>query len=225
MPIKSQKSNLTADVYDPEGTVVETIQLPKELFGNTIRPDLLAQAVKVYEANQHLGTKTTKTRGEVAGSTAKLYRQKGTGRARAGSRRAPHRVGGGLAFAHKPHNVKKVLPKKMKRLALLSALTLRWQDRAITFVTGLDALKPKTRIFANVLKSLPLSGKSVLLVIPSKSETVLRGVRNIPSVHLLAAPLLSPYELIGRDAVVVTKDAVAVMEKMWAEKGNRHATA
>lgn len=229
MPSKKRKAQdpqvenvpLTAPVYDTEGKVVETIELPGEFFARPVNTSLMAQAVKVYQANQHKGTAKTKTRGEVAGSTVKLYRQKGTGRARAGSRRAPQRVGGGVVFGPQPRDVSRGFPKRMRRGALFSALSSKWQDHAVTIVTGLEHVEPKTKQFAKALHALPMKGKRLLLVLPGKTETVVRGVRNLPHVDFLPAPLLSPYEVLRHDRVLLMKEALEVMKQTWGNKRER----
>ena len=225
MPAKQKATLLTAQVYNPQGEVVESVELPQDFFDQKVNSALLAQATKVYQANKHLGTVKTKTRGEVAGSTAKLYRQKGTGRARAGSKRAPQRVGGGLAFGPRPRSMQQSLPKKMRKAALVSALTSKWQERRITFVTGFEALEPKTKRFCNALGKLPLRQRPTLFVLPRKVDSVVRGMRNLEEVRLLPASILNSYDVLSAGSLIITKDALQTLAETWGKNkgGDSHA--
>src|SRR3989338_5152877 len=138
MPRKKLDKGLVAKVFDTKGALKKTIDLPKEIFGVQENNILLAQAVRVYLANQRQGTVSTKTRGEVAGSTRKIYRQKGTGRARHGSIRAPIFVHGGLVFGPKPRDYSMKFPKKMRKAALASALSSKVNDAQVKVVDGLE---------------------------------------------------------------------------------------
>ena len=152
--IKSGSARLRADVYNTQGKVVSKIGLPKEVFGAKVNNSLMAQAVRVYLANQRMGTASTKNRGEITGSTKKIWRQKGTGRARHGSRKAPIFVGGGVAFGPRTRDYSLKIPKKMKKAALFSALSFRQNNREIKVVTGLENISPKTKFMAQVIKKL-----------------------------------------------------------------------
>ena len=159
--------SLSASVYDIKGKVAGTVSLPSEIFGAKINDSLMSQAVRVYLANQRLGTVKTKDRGEVNKTTRKVWQQKGTGRARHGSRRAPIFVGGGLAFGPRPRDFSLSLSKKMKTLALFSALSSKLKDQELKIVKGLETLTPKTKLMAKVFENLGIeSKKRVLLVMP-----------------------------------------------------------
>lgn len=208
---KTTSGTLKADVYDLKGNVVESLSLPREVFGTKINKALLAQAVRVYLANQRQGTSSTKTRGEVQGSTRKIYRQKGTGRARHGGVRAPIFVHGGIAFGPKPRDFSLVLPKKMKKQALFAALSGKLKDGEIKFVSGLATITPKTKEMAGVLKGLSLDGKNkkVLLVTDKDTEVITRSVRNLDGVSFTAVSRLNTYDVLNHGTVVMMKESVA----------------
>src|SRR5882724_11511103 len=144
---KSDKKTLALDVYGLDGKVAEKVTVPAAIFGEKVNKTLLAQAVRVYLANKRQGNASTKTRGEVDGSTRKIYRQKGTGKARHGSVRAPIFVHGGVVFGPKPRDFSLSLPKKMKRKALFSALSAKLQGKELIVVSSLETITPKTKNF------------------------------------------------------------------------------
>lgn len=210
--IQKTKRSVKVDVVDTKGKVVESISLPAEIFAAKVNPTLMAQAVRVYLSNQRRGTAATKTRGEVDGSTRKIYRQKGTGRARHGSIRAPIFVGGGLVFGPKPRDYSMSLPRKMRRLALFSALTTKLNNGELKIVRGLEGIEPKTKVMFTVLKEVA-DGKnsSVLLVIPSEGKTVdnvTKAVRNIEGVSFLPANQLNTYEVLRAKHLIMMKGAI-----------------
>lgn len=211
---------LTVDVLDIKGKVAGTVTLPKEVFGATVNPTLMAQAVRVYLANQRKGTASTKTRGEITASTKKIWRQKGTGRARHGAVSAPIFVGGGIAFGPKPRDYSLHLPKKMKRKALASALTSKLHDGAIKFVDGLEKVEPKTKRMYETITAVIADGKGrnlakTLLVIPEKVESVERSARNIEGITIRPVNLLNAYEVLRSKTLIFMKDAAAKMEETW----------
>ena len=173
---------LIATVVDTKGKAKGKITLPKEAFGEPVNKQLIAQAVRVYLANQREGGASTKTRGQVRGSTRKIYRQKGTGRARHGNIRAPIFVGGGIVFGPVPHDFALSMPEKMKRKALAGALTSRYQEGNIFFVDGIEKLEPKTKYVAQMLEALSLTD-SVLLVVTATAHNIVRAARNIPEIR------------------------------------------
>ena len=189
--------------------------LPSEIFGAKINDSLMSQAVRVYLANQRQGTVKTKDRGEVNKTTKKIYQQKGTGRARHGSKRAPIFVGGGLAFGPRPRDFSLNLSKKMKTLALFSALSSKLKDNEIKIVKGLETVIPKTKIMAGVLKSLGIEDKRILLVMPKagkESESVYRASRNIEGVEILSANTLNAYRVLDNKLVLLMKDSIDVIK-------------
>jgi len=171
-------------------------------------------------AGRRTGTASTKTRGEVRGGGKKPYRQKGTGRARQGSRVAPHYRGGGVVFGPHPRSYEQKLPKKMRRLALRSALTAKFGDDAIRVIDafGMDA-EPKTRAFAAILQALGAGdghGRRVLIVAPSRDDMLLRSAANLPSVSVILADSLNVVDLLNADAVVIEQPALARMEEVYS---------
>ncbi len=215
---KKQKNGLTIDVFDIKGKVVEKIALPKEIFGLEENKQLIAQAVRVYLSNQRRGTVSTKTRGEVAGSTRKIYRQKGTGRARHGGIRAPIFVHGGIAHGPKPRDYSLSFPKKMRKQALFSALSTVYKAGGIKVVTGFEKMKPKTKAMVEALKSLELLAKKrkkILLVLPAKVEAVQKAARNIAGVTLMFATQLNTYEVLKNNILLFMQDSVKTLESHY----------
>ncbi len=182
--VPTKETGLKLSVFNTSGKVVESLTLPKEIFGTEINNQLMSQAVRVYLANQRRGTVKTKSRGEVNISTKKIYRQKGTGRARHGAASAPIFVGGGIAFGPKQRDFSLKMSQKMKRNSLFSALSAKLKDGEIKIIAGLEKIEPKTKKMADVIKKLELNGKKqqVLLVTPKPGkdfENVVKAARNI----------------------------------------------
>lgn len=199
---------LTAQVYDINGKKQGTISLPKEIFGKKPNQKLITQALHVYFTNSTAHYGSTKTRSEVRGGGAKPWRQKGTGRARAGSRRSPLWVGGATTFGPKARYVELALPKKMKRLALVTALSEKAKDGQIKVISNLEKIEPKTRVVANFLKKLESKG-SILFVLSSKNENVKLATRNIESVTVNVAGNLNAYEIAKNRNIFLSKEALA----------------
>ena len=209
--VAATKSNkLTVDVLDLTGKVVEKISLPEEIFGVKVNKVLVAQAVRVYLANQRQGTASTKTRGEVQGSTRKIYRQKGTGRARHGSIRAPIFVHGGVVFGPKPRDYSLKLPQKMKRKALFSALSAKFNDGEIKILQDLEKIEPKTKKFAEVIKNLGLENKKkkILLITDTGTDNLKRAARNIEGVTIAAAQRLNTYDILNSRELIFMRGAI-----------------
>ena len=201
-------SSLTAQVYDINGKKQGTISLPKEIFAKKPNQKLTAQALHVYFTNSTAHYGSTKTRSEVRGGGAKPWRQKGTGRARAGSRRSPLWVGGATTFGPKARYVQLALPKKMKRLALVTALSEKAEDGQIKVISNLEKIGPKTRVVVNFLKKLESKG-STLFVLSSKNENVKLATRNIESVTVNVANNLNAYEIAKNRNIFLSKEALA----------------
>lgn len=219
----SKGTSLSVEVYDLKGKVTEKITLPKAIFSVEENPKLVAQAVRVYLANKRQGTSSTKTRGEVKGSTRKIYRQKGTGRARHGGITAPIFVGGGITFGPKPRDYSLKLSQNMRRKALFSALTAQRKDGAVKVVSGFEKIEPKTKNATQALKSLSLypAKGSVLLVIGNNAENVYRAARNIDGVEILPAKQLNAYEVIRAKTLLFMKDSIDSLSETFA-KGKKH---
>lgn len=233
MPVKKSKvpikktHGLTLDVYNTSGKVVGNTPLPKEIFGAQANPTLLSQAVRVYLANQRVGHASTKTRGEVKGSTRKIWRQKHTGRARHGAIRAPIFVGGGVAFGPRPRDYSLTLPKNMKRKALYTALAFKLKDKAIRIIDGLEEIPPKTKTMVGILSNVAKNDKKkneafykrkILLILPKRTENIERASRNIKGITICPLNLLNTYEVINNDMLVFTKPALSRLVKTYESK-------
>jgi large subunit ribosomal protein L4 len=208
------------NLYDRTGATVGSVDLVDSLFAAPVNEAVLHQAVIAQLAGRRTGTSDTKTRGEVRGGGKKPYRQKGTGRARQGSRTAPHYRGGGVVFGPHPRSYDQKLPKKMRRLALRSALTAKFGDDAIRVVDhfGMDA-EPKTKAFVGVLEALGAGDgheRRVLVVAPAKDEMLLRSAQNLPSVTIILADSLNVVDLLNADAVLIEQPALARIEEVYA---------
>jgi large subunit ribosomal protein L4 len=215
-----KESTLKIDVYDVSGKVAETISLPEEIFGEKLNKTLLAQAVRVYRANKRQGNASTKTRGEVDGSTAKIYRQKGTGRARHGSKRAPIFVHGGIVHGPKPRDFSMDFPKKMRRKALFVALSAKLRDGEIKIISGLEKLEPKTKQFVGAITKVGVSEeKRKLLFVTAQDATgVKRAARNVEGVVVTAAARLNAYDVLAKKELLIMKDALADLSKAFLKK-------
>jgi len=202
---------MKVDVLNMEGKKVDSTELPSPIFEAPIREDLMHQAFVRQLANARLGTHSTKSRAEVAGGGAKPWRQKGTGRARHGSRRSPIWVGGGKTHTPKPRDYRKKMPRKMRRAALRSALSLKIAENGILFLDELKIEGAKTEQMVTVLKNL--TGESTTLVILSDSnENIERSIRNIPDAKTLRANYLNVRDLLQFDRVIMPLDAIEVIQ-------------
>lgn len=209
-PKTSAKTKLTIDVVDVAGKKVGTTVVPSAIAEAKVNPDLIAQAVRVFLNNQHQGTAHTKTRGEVRGSTRKLFKQKGTGRARAGAASAPHRVGGGVVFGPRAFKKRLELPKKMARAALLGALHVKVLEGAVVAVRGLESVQPKTKLVAISLSILEKQGiihPPTVLVVKDRHENLLRASRNIQTLRLRPISQLSTLDVVGAGSMLVLEEA------------------
>ncbi len=217
--VAKRENALALKIYDISGREKGTLTLPKEIFGVETKPSLLAQYVRVYLANQRQGNASTKTRGEVTGSTRKIYRQKGTGRARHGDIKAPIFVGGGIVGGPKPVDHSLRLNKKQRKLALRSALTLKNKEAN---VMGLDddflKIEPKTKVFANFLKNINSTNQRILLVLPKlEKNSLVLAARNIPKLRLEDAASINPYEVLRSNKILVLEKALEVIKNNLAK--------
>jgi large subunit ribosomal protein L4 len=218
-----KETGLKLSVYDTKGKVVESITLPKEIFGAEVNEAILTQAVRVYRANKRRGTVKTKSRGEVKISTRKIYRQKGTGRARHGAASAPIFVGGGIAFGPRPRDYSLKMSQKMRQVALFSSLSSKLKDGEIIVVSGFEKLESKTKNFAATLKTLSLIEKKnqVLLVTPktgAESESVTKGARNIKGLRVLSANQLNAYDVLSNKHILFMKDSIEAVKETFLKK-------
>jgi large subunit ribosomal protein L4 len=202
-------------LYDITGSQIGDIELSDDIFGVEVNTHVMYEAVKNYLANQRQGTQSAKTRADVRGGGRKPWRQKGTGRARQGSIRSPQWKGGGVVFAPKPRDYSYKLPKKIKRLALKSALSSKVQDQEIIVVDSLGLDRPKTKDMVKVLSNLK-AGKKTLVVIPERDEAVILAARNIPGVKTAYVNTINVYDILNCDSFLITKDAVNKVEEVYA---------
>ncbi len=199
---------ISVPIQDASGNEVGTYEFDPAELASGINKQLLHDVVVMYEANRRVGTVRTKSRGEVSGSTKKMYRQKGTGRARAGSSRSPVRRGGGHTFAKRPKDWSYRLPRRAVKMATRMALLSKFLDNEAVVIDDLSVAEPKTRVIAACLKSLGLSGQSCLLSTETHDANVYRSARNIEGVSVLPAGDLNAYDLLRQKRLVVTKAAL-----------------
>jgi len=205
---KEVSEKLSFPIISPKGEKAGVIALPQELFGVPFNAQLVAQAQRVYQMNQREGSAATKTRGMVEGSTRKIYRQKGTGRARHGGIRAPIFVGGGIVFGPEPRDIHKTMPKKMKRKALASALSYMVENNTLKIVDGLVELPVKTKSFAEMLEKIQVS-KRILFIYGKQTISIVRALRNINNVSVLPFDSFSVHDVMTHAYIIFTKDAIA----------------
>jgi large subunit ribosomal protein L4 len=205
----------TTTLYRKTGDEAGTVELPDELFGAPVNDAVLHQAVTAQLAARRLGTHDTKTRGEVRGGGAKPYRQKGTGRARQGSRRAPHYAGGGTVFGPHPRSYEVRLNKRMRRLALRGALSSKFSGGAVKVVEDLALEAIKTRELLGYLGALQATGR-VLVVAPARDERLELSARNLPTVEVILADSLNVVDVLRADVLLITQPAVGRMTEVYA---------
>jgi large subunit ribosomal protein L4 len=201
-------------LYDRSGASVGSIELNDELFAAPVNVAVLHQVVTAQLAGRRMGTHDTKTRGEVRGGGKRPYRQKGTGRARQGTKSAPHYRGGGVVFGPHPRSYEQRLPKKMRRLALRGALTAKLGDEAIRVVDSFALERIKTQDFVGILVALNATGR-VLIVAPGSDEQLKLSARNLPTVNVILADSLNVVDLINADTIVIEQPALARMEEVY----------
>lgn len=198
-------------LVDTTGKKMKPVIVPDEIFNHPVDTQLLAQAVRVYQANRRQGTKKVKTRAEIARTTAKVWRQKGTGRARHGSRKAPIFVGGGVA--HGPtgkENYQLALPRRLRKKALCGALTQKAKGEAITVIDNLTSLKPKTKPAAQVLKKVASYTKKdkLLIIIDTPHKNLWLAIRNLPGITLSQASCLNSYEVLENHRLLFSQEGL-----------------
>ena len=203
------------DVVNTAGDVVAKQELDETVWGIEPNIPVMHQALLRQQANARLGTADTKTRAEVRGGGRKPWRQKGTGRARQGSIRSPQWAGGGVVFGPHPRSYTQALPRQMRVLAIRSALSAKFHDDRMTVVQGLGDIEPKTKTMKAIIEKLPES-RSILIVIPDKSEVVDRAASNLPNVHTILASYVNVRDVLKYERLVVTPEAIAKIEELWA---------
>lgn len=203
------------NVYNMQGEVVEQMELSENIFGVEINEHVVYEVVKNQLANKRQGTQSTKTRAEVRGGGRKPWKQKGTGRARAGSTNSPVFVGGGVAFGPKPRSYSYKVPKKVRRLALKSVLTSKVQENEIIIIDHLDFNSPKTKDMVNLLARLN-ADKKALIVMDEKNVNVIKSSKNIPHVQTALVTTMNVYDILKYNSFIITKDAVTKVEEVYA---------
>jgi large subunit ribosomal protein L4 len=202
----------SATVYDRDGKESGQVELPEAIFNAPINEGVLHQAVRRQLANDRQGTHETKTRGEVSGGGKKPWKQKGTGRARQGSTRAPQWRHGGVVFGPHPHSYEQKMPRKQRRLALRSALSVKSQDDAVRVVEEIALEAPKTRVLARVFDQLG-AGARTLFVIPEHDLMLEKSTRNLAGVKTILATNLNPTDVLTADTIVFTRSALTQIEE------------
>lgn len=203
------------NVYNMLGEQVGEIDLMDEVFGAEVNEHVLYEVVKNQLANKRQGTQSAKTRAEVRGGGRKPWKQKGTGRARQGSIRAPQWTGGGVVFAPKPRDYSYSVPKKVRRLAMKSALSSKVQNGEIIVLDELNLNEPKTKEMIAILNNVK-AGRKALIVMNEKNENVMKSARNIPNVETTLVSTLNVYDILKYDSFIITKDAVSKVEEVYA---------
>ena len=202
-------------LVNSSGQSVGTIEVNDGLFDAPMNQALVHQVAVAHRANARQGTAATKTRGKVSGGGAKPWRQKHTGRARQGSRRAPQWRGGGVVFGPQPRDYSQRIPKKMNRGAIRCLLSQKVRDEKLTVLDGLEFEQPKTKEMAAVLSNLGISSP-VLVVTPTPQADIILSARNLPRVTTMPVSQLSPLDLLNHDRAVVTLEAIRRAEELWA---------
>jgi len=200
-------------VYNKDGQEVESLRIDEAALGGSVRYPLLKQAIVMYHANKRVGTASNKSRSMVAGSSKKLFRQKGTGNARVGNVRTGKRVGGGVTFAKRPRDFSQRMPKKQKRLARDSAILVKLLNNNVVIVDGFTFEKPLTRDFVNILNNLKIE-RSCLVAINSADANLCKSAQNVPKVAVMPVNELNAGEICSYRKMLFTKDAfLSVLNK------------
>ncbi|NLS44811.1 MAG: 50S ribosomal protein L4 [Firmicutes bacterium] len=206
----------TAPLYNMNGEKLGDYRLPASVFGVPVNKHVLHEAVVMQLASRRMGTANTKIRGEVAGGGAKPWRQKGTGRARHGSRRSPIWTGGAITFGPRPRKYGYKLPRKARKVALLSALSSKADNKQIVVLDELSVNEPKTRVIAEMLNKLDIN-KKVLLVLKQPDKNLELSFRNIPGAKILTLPRLNVYDILNSDKLLLTKDVADAVGEVLGE--------
>jgi len=215
-----------APVYNLAGEVVKHIEISDHIFAASFNGAVVHQAMVRQRANARQGTASTKTRGEVSGSTRKLFRQKHTGFARAGSRKSPLRRGGGVIFGPSPRSYKQAMPKKMRQLALRCVLSAKVKVRELMVLEQLKLDEPRTKEMTQILAALGVDSSALIVTIEPESNVV-KSARNLPRIRTVPVNLLNVVDILSCKTLLVTEAAVRKAEEIWGEKlsqGESHAS-
>jgi large subunit ribosomal protein L4 len=204
----------TVGVFNKEGNKVADMELNESIFAAEVNEYALHQVVVALLANKRQGTQSTKTRSEVRGGGIKPWRQKGTGRARQGSIRAPQWIKGGIVFAPKPRDYRVSVPKSMRKVAMKSALTSKVQENQMIILESLNFEAPKTKNIIEMLKAL--EANKALIITAESNEVVYKSARNIQGINIIPANNINVYDLLKYEKLIITKDAVSKIEEVYA---------
>ena len=204
-------------VYNMAGEALEKLELSEQVFGVTPNVAVLHQVVTAQLVNRRQGNASTKTRSEVAGGGRKPYKQKGTGRARQGSTRAPQFRHGGVVFGPRPHEYHQDVPKKMRRLAIKSALSDKVANEQLIVLRDLTLESPRTKEMLEILANLPVNGKRILMMLSKRDENIVLSTRNIPSAKVQHVASINVVELLKHDCVIMSKETVRWIELVFGE--------
>lgn len=204
----------TVGVFNKEGNKVADMELNESVFATEVNEYALHQVVVALLANKRQGTQSTKTRSEVRGGGIKPWRQKGTGRARQGSIRAPQWIKGGIVFAPKPRDYRVSVPKSMRKVAMKSALTSKVQENQMIILESLNFDAPKTKSMLEMLKAL--EANKALIITAESNEVVYKSARNIQGINIIPANNINVYDLLKYEKLIITKDAVSKIEEVYA---------
>jgi len=206
------------NVYNQSGQNIGQIEVSSDIFETVVNQGVIHQVVVMHLANKRVGTASTKRRDEVAGSGRKLFRQKGTGMARAGSRRSPLRIGGGSVFGPKPRDYGFTVPKKVKRSAIKSVWADKFQNDNVVVVDSLNFDRPKTKQILAIMKSLGLSDTKTLVVLDESNDNIYYSARNVPRLNVRVWNTISTYDILWHDKIVVTQNALKNIEStFWSQ--------
>lgn len=204
----------TVGVFNTEGNKVADMELNESVFGTEVNEYALHQVVVALLANKRQGTQSTKTRSEVRGGGIKPWRQKGTGRARQGSIRAPQWIKGGIVFGPKPRDFRISVPKSMRKVAMKSALTSKVQENQMIILESLNFETPKTKDIIKMLKAL--EANKALIITAESNEVVYKSARNIQGINIIPANNINVYDLLKYEKLIITKEAVSKIEEVYA---------
>lgn len=204
---------LKTGLYNQEGKELKKLELDKEIFDGSVNQDCIYRAIKFYQANKRSGTAATKTRGEIRGGGKKPWAQKGTGRARHGSIRSPLWRGGGVVFGPHPREFNESLPKKIRRIALISSLNSKINTNHVIVLEKIELDTHKTKQAAEIFKKLKLNNSSVLVILDKLNEKIVRSMKNIPGVSVVEPAMLNANVVLSHKNIILTEDSLKVLYK------------
>ena len=205
----------SVEVCNLDGEEIGSVELPKTVFGIEPSADAIYYVIKAYLTNQRQGNASTKTRAEVNRSKRKMYRQKGTGRARKGTAGSPILIGGGVAHGPRPRHFREQVPKKVKKLAIRSAFSQKALGESISVLEDFELEMPKTKRMAQMTQMLEIQGQKILLLTDGIAENTVKSCRNIPRLSVLPVSQVSTYDVVNADVLVLTRSAVSRIRDLW----------